>query len=235
MKAILTGSMAVVFLACTCLAADDDENKAKKAKLPPLTFVGNYDGEIVNVDTHSDRLTLKIRGVVPKWVPNNNAAAPPGGKLRTVQNRYNTGNGGTYVPEEQVKEVGINLAPDLKVRLMNVPPASAKSNPEDKPKEAGDKKDESKTGDDKDKAEDKKPADKAAKPAAKKPAPTRKTKEQLAKELSDKDPDYRLGGQPGKKTMLAKGQIVRVAMGRNNDQVNPQIYGMVVYVVSDSK
>lgn len=231
MKATLTGSLTLLFLlACAVVVADDD----RKAKIPKLTFVGNYDGEIVWVDLHSDKLTIKIRDVVPKWVPNggnNNGAAM--GALRNFQNRYNQGGGGSFVPEEKVQEISVNLSPDMKVRLVNPPPAAPK---EDKPKDGEAKKEGEDKKDDKDKMDDKKDAAKKdGKPAPKKPTPARKSKQELARELQAKDPDHALGGYAGKKTMLAKGQIVRVAMGRNNDPVNPQIYGMVVYVVKDSK
>jgi hypothetical protein len=232
MRATLTGSLTLLFtLACAVVVADDD----RKAKIPKLTFVGNYDGEIAWVDLHSDKLTIRIRGVVPKWVPNSgNNNGPAMGALRNFQNRYNQGGGGTYVPEEKVQEISVNLSPDLKVRLVNAPPAPPK---DDKPKDGEAKKDgDEKKDDEKDKMEEKKDsARKDSKPAAKKPVTPTKTKAQLAKELREKDPDYQLGGYPGKKTMLAKGQIVRVSMGRNSDPVNPQIYGMVVYVVKDSK
>ena len=63
----------------------------------------------------------------------------------------------------------------------------------------------------------------------------KKQKQPTAKELAAKDPDYQLGGAPGKKSDLAKGQIVRVSMGRNNDRINPQIYGMAVFVVTEGR
>ena len=63
----------------------------------------------------------------------------------------------------------------------------------------------------------------------------KKEKPLTAKQMAEKDPDYKLGGTPGKKSQLSKGQIVRVSMGRNNDRINPQIYGMVIYVVSEGR
>lgn len=213
-----TSLVMALFCTLTTLAwADDDEaKKEKKNKIPPLTFVGNYDGEIVSVDSHTDRMTIKIRDVVPQWVPNNNnnnGYIP--GRIGAMNNRMNFLNGGgTYVAQEQQKDIGINLSPDVKVRLLT-PPDSKKA---DRKKSTEDKN----TGDDKATAESKKPATTA-----------KKDKPLTAKELAEKDPDYKLGGAAGKKSDLSKGQIVRVAMGKNNDKINPQIYAMAVFVVKE--
>jgi hypothetical protein len=51
----------------------------------------------------------------------------------------------------------------------------------------------------------------------------------------EKDPDSRLGGVAGKKESLAKGQMVRVQVGRSKDSLNQQNYAMVVYVLSEGK
>lgn len=173
-------------------ADDEDKDKAKndkKAKIPPLTVIGYYDGEIVNADGNSDRLTLRYKEITQKWVPNNQA----GGGYNPVARRLNGGQGGgTYVPTEQAKDIEVNLSPDVKVRLMYSKPAT--------------------------------------------PTPgSKKEKPPTAKEMAEKDPDYKLGGTAGKKSQLTKGQIVRITMGRNNDRINPQNYGMVVYVVTEGK
>lgn len=166
-------------------AADDEKDKEKnekKAKLPPLTFVGNIDGELMHVDTHSDRLVVQITDVVPQWVQNQG-----------FTRRFNSG---TYVPKEEKKEIPVNLSPDLKVRIMYNQQTASTGN-----------------------------ADKAKK----------KEKQPTPKEMAEKDPDYKLGGTPGKKGQLSKGQIVRLSIGRNNDRINPQNYVMVVYVIKESK
>lgn len=221
----------VGLVVCVSSSSADD----KRSKIPALTFVGNYDGEVVYVDTHSDVIKLKIRGVVPQWVPNNQGGQSlPPGSLRNFQGQFNRG-GGSYVPTEQTKEVDINMSPDVKVRLMYGSPASDPKNKPDEgkegkegaSKESKDKEKESKDGTDEDKEMKKPGKDKAS--AAKKP------RQPTAKELAERDPDYKLGGNPGKKAQISKGQIVRVAMGRNNDRVNPQIYAMVVYVVKEGK
>jgi hypothetical protein len=170
--------------------ADDDKDKEKndkKAKIPPLTVIGYYDGEIVNADSGSDRLTLRYKEIVQKWVQNNQ-----GQGYNPVTRRLNGQGQGGYVSQEQSKDIEVNLSPDVKVRLMYTQPAS------------------SNTG-------------------------TKKEKPPTPKELAEKDPDYKLGGVAGKKSQLTKGQVVRITMGRNNDRINPQNYGMVVYVVSEGK
>ncbi|HMO35342.1 MAG TPA: hypothetical protein PKA06_04805 [Gemmatales bacterium] len=75
----ITLTLAMGLVALSAGWADD-----KKSKIPPLTFVGNYEGEITHVDANSDTLSLKIRGVVPKWVPNwqNNSS------IRGVENTF---------------------------------------------------------------------------------------------------------------------------------------------------
>lgn len=174
-------------------ADDDDKEKAKndkKSKIPPLTFVGNLDGEILYVDTHSDRITLQVTDVVPQWVPNQNGGT---GLIRRLNQ------GGTYVAKEEKKEIAVNMSPDIKIRLMYSQQGGATTT--GKGASTGGKKEKSPT----------------------------------AKELAEKDPDYKLGGVAAKKSQLSKGQIVRVSMGRNNDRINPQIYGMVVYVVKEGR
>ncbi len=219
----------VVFLSSS--SADD-----KRSKIPTLTFVGNYDGEVVYIDTHSDVIKLKIRGVVPTWVPNNQGGQSlPPGSLRNFQGQFNRG-GGSYVPTEQIKEVDINMSPDVKVRLMYGAPAA--SDPKNKPDEGKEGKEsaESKEGKDKESKDGASDEDKEMKKSGKdKASASKKTRQPTAKELAERDPDYKLGGNPGKKAQISKGQIVRVAMGRNNDRVNPQIYAMVVYVVKEGK
>lgn len=219
----------MVFLSSS--SADD-----KRSKIPALTFVRNYEGEVVYVDSNSDVLKLRIKEVVPKWVAGNQGGqqSPPGA-LRNFQGRFNQGGGGSYVPSEQVKEMDINLSPDVKVRLMYGSPAASRD-PKSKPdedKEAA----ETKEGKDKEKdkagtADDEK---EMKKPGKDKVSATKKPRPPTAKELAERDPDYKLGGNPGKKSQISKGQMVRVAMGRNNDRVNPQIYAMVVYVVKEGK
>lgn len=199
MRASTTLLLTLAFSLTTLTWADDgDEKKEKKAKIPALTFVGNYDGEIASVEIDSDRIVLKIRDVVPKWVPNNNNPNNyvPGrlGMINNRLNNFNGNNGGTYVPQEQQKDVPINLSPDVKVRIMTPPPAAN---------------------------------------AKKTVNSTKKEKAPTEKEKAEKDPDYKLGGSPGKKSELNKGQLVRVAMGRNNDKVNPQIYAMAIFVVRE--
>jgi len=225
-------------LVCLSTSSADD----KRSKIPALTFVGNYEGEIIHVDANSDQLTLKIVGIVPKWVPNNQSAQQlPRGALRNFQGQFGQG-GGSYVPSEQVKDVNINLSPDVKVRLMYGPPVSGKtpaSGSEEKEKQKANP-DESKEGKaSKESGESKEGADgeekDMKKPASKVKTAPKKPKALTAKELAERDPDYKLGGNPGKKSQLSKGQIVRVAMGKNNDRVNPQIYAMVVYVVKEGK
>ncbi|HMP17693.1 MAG TPA: hypothetical protein PKD72_11765 [Gemmatales bacterium] len=237
----ITLTLAMGLVALSAGWADD-----KKSKIPPLTFVGNYEGEITHVDANSDTLSLKIRGVVPKWVPNwqNNQQLPPGA-LRNFQNQFNQG-GGKYVPQEETHHVSINLSPDVKVRLMYGTPASRQKLPDadheksenatKKDSEAKDEKDKSVQASDDTDADDEKEMKKTpAKKAASTKSTSSKSKTPSAKEWAERDPDYKLGGNPGKKAMLAKGQIVRVAMGRNHDRVNPQIYGMVVYVIKEGK
>lgn len=170
-------------------AADDEKDKEKnekKAKLPPLTFVGNFDGEVVHIDPHSDKLVIRITDVVPQWVQGQGQYAS--GLLRRLNNTS-----GSYVNKEEKKDIPINLSPDLKIRVMYAQPGA--------------------------------------------PTSTNKKKEKALtpKELAEKDPDYKLGGSAGKKSQLSKGQTVRVSMGRNNDRINPQIYGMVVYVLKEGK
>lgn len=180
------------------LVSGDEKDAAKKdklSKIPPLTFVGTLEGEIVHVEG-GDRLVLKTREIVPQWVSNPGAQAGAAGRINNLVNMRSNSNSGGYVPKEQVKDIPINLSPDLKVRIMYVTSSEAK--PDNSTK-------------------------------------TRKNKILKEKELAEKDPDYKLGGQAGKKSQLAKGQFVRVAMGRNNDLVNPQIYGMVVFVIREGK
>ena len=129
----------------------------------------------------------------------------------------------------------INLSPDVKVRLMYGSPAASRD-PKSKPDED---KEAAETKEGKDKAKDKAgTADdekEMKKPGKDKVSATKKPRPPTAKELAERDPDYKLGGNPGKKSQISKGQMVRVAMGRNNDRVNPQIYAMVVYVVKEGK
>jgi hypothetical protein len=193
MRAVSLWTMLLSVILFSLAQADDDKDKEKndkKAKIPPLTVIGYYDGEIVNADGNSDRLTLRYKEIAQKWVPNNQG----GTGYNPVTRRLNGGQGGgTYVPTEQAKDMEINLSPDVKVRIMYSKPAAA--------------------------------------PAA----GTKKEKPLTDKEKAENDPDYKLGGTPGKKSQLSKGQIVRITMGRNNDRINPQNYGMVVYVVSEGK
>ncbi len=178
-------SVAILSLA----QADDEKDKEKndkKSKLPPLTVIGYYDGEISS-DGNSEQVTLRYKEIVQKWVQNNQ-----GQGANSLMRRMNGGQGGGYIAQEQAKDIVVNLAPDVKIRLMYTKPAP--------------------------------------------PAPgAKKEKPPTAKEMAEKDPDYKLGGIPGKKTQLSKGQIVRITMGRNNDRINPQNYGMVVYVVTEGK
>jgi hypothetical protein len=62
-----------------------------------------------------------------------------------------------------------------------------------------------------------------------------KDKSSAKKDAKEKDPDAKLGGAPGKKESLAKGQMVRIQVGRSKDSINQQNYAMVVYVVSEGK
>jgi len=190
MRAASLWTLLLSVLIPSLVQADDEKDKAKndkKAKIPPLTVIGYYDGEIVSADPHSDRVVLRYKEITQKWVANNQA-----GGNNPVSRRLNGVQGGTYVPTEQAKDVEVNLSPDVKVRLMYSKPAT---------------------------------------PAA----GSKKEKPPTAKELAEKDPDYKLGGTAGKKSQLAKGQIVRITMGRNNDRINPQNYGMVIFVVTEGK
>jgi hypothetical protein len=192
MRAASLGSLLLSVVILSLAQADDeDKDKAKndkKAKIPPLTVIGYYDGEIYRAEPESDKVVLRLKEITQKWVANNQT----GLGYNPVGRRLGQG-GGTYVPTEQTKDIEVNLSPDVKVRLMYSKPAT--------PAAPGSKKDKPPT----------------------------------AKELAEKDPDYKLGGTPGKKSSLSKGQIVRITMGRNNDRINPQNYGMVVYVVSEGK
>lgn len=181
------------------MVAGDDKDEAKKEKLskiPPLTLVGSLEGEIVHVEG-GDRLILKTTEVVPQWV--NNFGANQGTAAGRINNRINfrtNMNGGGYVPKEQIKEIPLNLSPDLKVRIMYSTQLENKKENTLKNK---------------------------------------KSKSLKEKELAEKDPDFKLGGTAGTKSQLAKGQWVRIAVGRNNDLVNPQIYGMVVFVLKEGR
>jgi hypothetical protein len=189
MRAVSWGALLLSVAILSLAQADDDKDKEKndkKSKLPPLTVIGYYDGEIVS-DGNTEQVTLRYKEIVQKWVQNNQGAG-----YNPAFRRMNGGQSGGYVPQEQAKDIVVNLAPDVKIRLMYNKPAPSK------------------------------PGEKKEKP------PT-------AKEMAEKDPDYKLGGTPGKKTQLAKGQVVRITMGRNNDRINPQNYGMVVYVVTEGK
>lgn len=190
MRAVTWWAMLVSVAILSLAQADDEKDKEKndkKSKIPPLTVIGYYDGEIMNADGGSDRLSLRYKEIVQKWVQSNQGAG-----ANSLMRRMNGGQGGSYVAQEQQKDIEVNLSPDVKIRLMYTKPAPAT-------------------------------------PGAKKEKPL------TAKEMAEKDPDYKLGGSPGKKSQLAKGQIVRITMGRNNDRINPQNYGMVVYVVTEGK
>ncbi len=190
MRAVTWWAMLLSVAILSLAQADDEKDKEKndkKSKLPPLTVIGYYDGEIIS-DGNSEQVTLRYKEIVQKWVQNNQ-----GQGANSLMRRMNGGqSSGAYVPQEQAKDIVVNLAPDVKVRLMYTKPAPAA-------------------------------------PGAKKEKPP------TAKEMAEKDPDYKLGGVLGKKSQLAKGQIVRITMGRNNDRINPQNYGMVVYVVTEGK
>jgi hypothetical protein len=184
----------------TVAAGDDKDKGDKKSKIPPLTFIGNIEGEIAGVDTGSDRLTVSFKKLVRQPVP-------------VVGPQRLIGGGIQYRVTEQMVHETYNLSPDLKIRLMNKRPEPSK---QDKKKP-----DPKSTGKKDTKKEDKETTDENA--------------DKGKEDKPEKDHDARLGGAPGKKNQLSKGQFVRVALGRNNDPVNPQIYAMVVYVISDGK
>ncbi len=195
-----------VSLGLIALTAADDKNSDKKSKIPPLTFIKNVElAEISYVDEGSERIGIKTKEIVQQWVP---LPSPPG---RYMPNR------GQYVPKEQIKEHHLNLSPDVKIRLMNTKTDPKKSDKRgaktaNKGAKGGVAKGDAASGDDEKAGE--------------------KGKEEGEKE---KDYDAKLGGALGKKSNLAKGQLVRLALGQNNDRVNPQIYVMVVYVLSEGK
>lgn len=193
---LLLFSLALLLTSSVCGDDKDAVKKEKLSKIPPLTFVGSLEGEIVHVEG-GDRLVLKTKEIVPQWVSNSGAQAGAAGRVNNLVNlRSNTGGGGTFVPKEQIKDIPLNLSPDLKVRIMYTTASDNKKDTNTKSK---------------------------------------KSKATKEKELAEKDPDYKLGGSAGTKSQLAKGQWVRVAVGRNNDLVNPQIYGMVVFVIKEGK
>lgn len=186
-------------LVLASMATGDDKEAAKKEKLskiPPLTLVGYLEGEIVHVEG-GDRLILKTREIVPQWVNNFGAnQATAAGRINNRVNFRTNMNGGGYVATEKIKDIPLNLSPDLKVRIMY------STQVEDKKENT---------------------------------LKNKKSKSLKEKELAEKDPDFKLGGNAGTKSQLAKGQWVRIAVGRNNDLVNPQIYGMVVFVLREGK
>lgn len=182
----------------------------KKSKLPPLTFLGNVDGVIDWVDDGSDRITLNVKDYVREAAPN-----PTYGPGRLLNGRVQ------YVIKEKIVQKTYNLSPEVKIRLMNKKAEPAKNDKKKPDAKGASKKDPKKDGeavkdaDEADKGEKDKMAEKGQKP--------------------EKDLDANLGGLAGKKSNLVKGQLVRLALGRNSDPVNPQIYVMAVFVYSDGK
>lgn len=215
---MLTRAPVALFLTLTVftLAAGQDRDD-KKSKIPPLIYLGDILGEVNYVDGGSDKLVLLVKDVVREPV---RAYGPQ----RLI-------NGGvSYVTKEVMVQKSYNLSPDVKIRLMNKKPDP--------------KQDAKAKQDNKKKAAAKQPAKKDAKKAAEAAKDAggedadkgdKAKMEAEEKEKPEKDPDAKMGGAPGKKSQLAKGQIVRVALGRNNDPVNPQIYVMAIYVLSDGK
>jgi hypothetical protein len=198
---------------------DDD----KKTKLPPMTFVGNVDGELVMVDEGSDRIVVTVRKMVPTQVP-----GPAYGPGRLY-------GGGRTVMKEQIVQESYNLSPDVAIRLMNkrpeTPPKQDKKKTDTKSakKENKDKKsDDAKDSDNPDNGGGNK-GDKGDKaqgggPGGGGPGGG-----------ASSDPNSRLGGIAGKKSQLNKGQLVRLALARSQDRNNPQNYVIVVYVLADGK
>jgi len=206
-------------LAVLSLAAGQDRDD-KKSKIPPLVFMGEILGEVNYVDSASDKLVVLVKDRVREAVRTNGP-----GRLM---------NGGVqYVVKEVMVQKSYNLSPDVKIRLLNKQPEPAKK--DTKSKQDAKKKTASKTT--KKDADASKEGEGDKEKADKEKAEKEKAdKEKMdAEEKPEKDPDAKLGGAPGKKSQLAKGQVVRVALGRNNDPVNPQIYVMAVYVLSDGK
>jgi len=138
-------------------------------------------------------------------------AVPVYGPQRLMNGRYQ------YVMKEKIVRETYNLSPDVKIRLMNRRPEPAKTG---KKAVAGKDSKKDKDAATKETTEETSKDDKANAEKDEKPA---------------KDLDASLGGVPGKKSDLAKGQIVKVALGRNNDRLNPQIYVMAVFVYADGK
>ena len=76
MRAISLWAMLLSVAILSLAQADDDKDKEKndkKSKLPPLTVIGYYDGEIVS-DGNSEQVTLRYKEIVQKWVQNNQGA-----------------------------------------------------------------------------------------------------------------------------------------------------------------
>ncbi|MFT3881523.1 MAG: hypothetical protein QM703_17885 [Gemmatales bacterium] len=78
MRAISLWSVLLSVLILSLAHADDeDKDKAKndkKAKIPPLTVVGYYDGEVVRSEAESDKLVIRYKEITQKWVQNNQMA-----------------------------------------------------------------------------------------------------------------------------------------------------------------
>jgi hypothetical protein len=193
------------------VVGDDRDNK--KSKLPPMIFTGNVDGELVLVDEGSDRIVLNVKDMVQTPVQAYGPQRLFGGNTR-------------YIMKEQIVQKSYNLSPDVAIRLMNKRPET----PPKKKADAKTKKDkqaakEMKDGEGGDKGEK---GDKAQAGGGPGGGPG-------AGGAAEKDPNYRLGGIPGKKNQLARGQLVRLALARTQDAVNSQNYVIVVYVLADGK
>jgi hypothetical protein len=188
-------------------AVADGKQGDKKSKIPPLTMVGTIEGQIAGLDNGSDRLIIKTKKIAPTIVPNY-------GPLSRIP-----GSNQKVVMQEKIEDVALNLSPDVKIRLMNKKPEIPKPDKKSTPKASG-KKDPKKD-------------------MKKDEPPTKESKDENAEkgddEKPEKDPDAKLGGVPGKKNQLTRGQIVKVVVGRNNDPVNPQNYAMIIFVYGDGK
>jgi hypothetical protein len=164
---------------------NDQKSKQGNAMLVPFTWA---EGEILNVNEDSEKLTLRVKQLSQVVINNNRGLA---GSLNNASVYGRLGmvnpNNATLGVREDVKDYPILFAPDMKIRLMNAKPEASKD------------------------------------------------KSSAKKEAKEKDPDSKLGGVAGKKESLAKGQMVRIQVGRSKDSINQQNYAMVIYVISEGK
>jgi hypothetical protein len=184
-------ALGLLYLSVASVSADDKDKNDQKSKqgnamLVPFTWA---EGEILNVNEDSEKLTLRVKQLSQVVVNNGGQGVMGAINRATVYGRLGAANpnSATLGVKEDIKDYPIYFAPDMKVRLMNT------------------KQD------------------------------TSKDKNSAKKDAKEKDPDAKLGGAPGKKESLAKGQMVRIQVGRSKDSINQQNYAMVIYVVSEGK